>query len=73
MVLSQTQLVNHNLNFFNDVVDAKVDAWKRVSGAYDRYTHSFFSEQLRNGDKAIEAFGKSMKESAKMCCEGYRD
>jgi len=69
MITTHKQLIDHNLRFFEAVVDAKVNAWKGVSRAFNTYTMSFFNEQLKKGDEMVESIGKNMKEAAALAKE----
>lgn len=64
MVYNYETLMNHNLNFYNSLVDLKVVGWKTYTSALGTYTYGFFNKQLKNSDSQIEALGEKMKQSA---------
>ena len=72
MITTHKQMIDHNLSFFEAVVDAKVDAWKTVSRAYNNYTMHYFKDDVTKADEAVESLGKSMKHVAGLAREGYR-
>lgn len=69
MITNHKQLVNHNLSFFEAIIDAKVHAWKEVSRAYNAYTMNYFKDHVEKGTEIVEGLGKTMKESAKLVKE----